>query len=114
MIKSVSIYSLPKGTDPEEFWKYHTEVHARDVARLAGKGLKKYVINRVTEVRFGEPKFWGMIEMWWESEEAKDAYFKIANVTKTPSGRSIPDDFKVRVTDQFGAQVEEKEIPVKK
>ena len=28
MIKVIAGYSLPEGTDPEEFWKYHTQVDA--------------------------------------------------------------------------------------
>jgi uncharacterized protein (TIGR02118 family) len=113
VIKSISVYSLPAGTDPDEFWKYHTEVHAKDVVKIAGPALKKYTINRVVEVRFGQPKFWGVIEMWWESKEAARDYIKRASLIKTPNGKGIPEDFGSRVIEQFGAQVEEKEIPLR-
>ena len=64
MIKMVSIYSIPEGTNPDEFWMCHTEIHAKDVKKAAGPSLKKYVINRVIKVRRGEPKFFGLIEQW--------------------------------------------------
>ena len=41
MVKMVSIYSLPEGVDPDEFWRYHTEDHASDIKRAAGTRLKK-------------------------------------------------------------------------
>ncbi len=103
MIKMINVYSLPEGTDPDEFWKYHTEEHALDVKNAAGPILKKYVINRVIEARSGEPAFFGLIETWWESEEARQEYIK----------RSYPrkGEFSSRVTGSFAALVEEKEIP---
>ena len=113
MIKTISVYSLPKGTDPDEFWKYHTEVHGADVRKAAGPGLKKFVINRVTQVLRGEPKFFGVIEMWWESREAMDGYPARAAAFKTATGKSPLEDFRPRVTESFGAIVEEKEIPFK-
>ena len=112
MIKMINVYSLPEGTDPEEFWKYHTEVHALDVKKAAGSLLKKYVINRVVEVIRGEPKFWGLIEMWWESKEAREEYPKRAETVIAASGKTPPEDFRERVIRGFGAHVEEKEIPL--
>ena len=110
MVKRVSVYSLPKGTNPDEFWKYHTEVHASDIKKAAGPRLKKYAINRVARVVSGEPKFWGMVETWWESEEAIREATKDINALKAPGGKTIWDDFWSRVVDGFSAEVEEKEI----
>lgn len=110
MIKRVSIYSLPEGTDPNEFWKYHTEVHASDIKRAGGPRLKKYVINRVTKVVSGKPKFWGMVETWWESEKAYEEATKDINALRTPEGKTIWDDFWSRTTEGFSSVVEEKEI----
>ncbi|MFC1989417.1 EthD domain-containing protein [Chloroflexota bacterium] len=110
MYKTVSIFSLPEGTDPEEFWKYHTEVHATDVKKAAGNTLKKYVLNRVVTVERGEPKFWGLIEMWWENKEARGEYPKRSESVKTASGKTPLEDFRSRVISGFGAHVEEKEI----
>ncbi len=70
MIKRVSIHSLPEGVDPDKFWKYHTEVHASDITKAAGPRLKRCLLNRVRKVESGEPKFFGLIELWFESEEA--------------------------------------------
>jgi len=112
MYKTISVYSLPEGTDPDEFWKYHTEVHARDVRKAAGPELKKYVINRVVEVIRGEPKFWGLIEMWWESKEERDKYPEKAARVKAATGKTPPEDFRDRVIAGFGAHVQEKEIPL--
>ena len=112
MYKTMGFFTLPEGTDPDEFWKYHTEVHARDVRKAAGPGLKKYVLNRVVEVVRGKPTFWGCIEMWWESKEERDKYPERAAKVKTTTGKSPPQDFAARVISGFGAHVEEKEIPL--
>jgi hypothetical protein len=111
MIKTMGVYSLPDGTDPDEFWKYHTGVHAADVRKAAGPGLKKFVINRVVQVKRGEPTFWGVIEMWWENEEAMEGYAKRAAAVITATGKTPIEDFRARVTGTFSAVVEEKEIP---
>jgi uncharacterized protein (TIGR02118 family) len=113
LYKTMSVYALPEGTDPDEFWKYHTQVHAADVKKAAGPTLKKYVINRVVEVMRGEPKFFGIIEMWWESKEARDGYAKRAQSVKTASGKSPPEDFGARVISGFSVHLEEKEISLK-
>lgn len=110
MIKRVAIYYLPDGTDPDVFWKYHIEVHTSDFIKAAGPALRKYVINRVTEVVTGKPKFWALVETWWESKEAMNEAFERASTFKTPDGKTIQDDFGSRVTDKFSALVEEKEI----
>ena len=104
MLKMITVYSLPEGTDPDEFWKYHIEEHALDFKNAAVPLLKKYVINRVVEARRGEPTFFGLIETWWESEEARQEYNK----------RSYPKkgEFGSRVSESFTALVEEKEIPL--
>ncbi len=104
MIKRVSFYSLPEGVDPDEFWKYHTEVHSSEYKKAVAPRLKKYVINRVTEVVRGEPKFWGFVEQWWENEEDRNA------AINTPEVKRINEDFRSRVTGGFLVGVEEKEI----
>ena len=105
MVKMVTIYSLPEGTDPDTFWKYHIEEHALDIKKVAGPLLKKYVINRVTQVIRGEPKFFGLIETWWDSEEDRQEY----------NNRPYPHkgEFASRVVGSFTALVEEKEISLK-
>ncbi len=110
MIKRVTIFSLRPGVDPDEFWNYHTRVHAEEWKRLAGSALKKYSINRVTKVVRGEPVFWGMVEQWWDSEEARAECGKRAYATPSASGLSVQDEFNSRVMNSFQFQVEEKEI----
>ena len=112
MIKRIFIYSLPEGTNHDEFWKYHTEVHASDTKNAAGPRIKKYVINRVTKVLLGEPKFWVLIETWWENEDAMNEFVKNAETIKIPGGggKTSFSDFFPRITEPFIALVEEKEI----
>lgn len=110
MIKKITVYSLPDGTDPDEFWKYHTEVHAADIKKVAGLRLRKYVINRVTKVGAGQPNLWGLVETWWESEEAMNEVLGEIDSIRTPDGKTIWDDFWARVTDAFTAEVEEREV----
>jgi len=110
MYKRIIFYSLPEGTDPDKFWKYHTEVHAVDVKKVAGSRLKKYVINRVTNVESGELKFFGLIELWWESEEAMNDAYKDMKFLKTSEGKILRDDFYTQVITNLTASVEELEI----
>ena len=112
MIKRAAIYSLPEGTDHDEFWKYHTEVHPADFKKAAGPRLKKYVINRVTEVISGKPKIWALVELWFDSKEDMDEAFRNAQTLKIPGGKTIAEDFWSRITDAFDTILEEKEIEI--
>lgn len=105
MIKRVCIYSLPEGVDGDKFWEYHKQVHAADVLRATGPTLKKYVINRVTKVVRGRQQFFGMMETWWENEETMEN--SASRTTKVANGNTVTDDFWSRVTNGFGAIVEE-------
>ena len=109
MIKRISVYSLPEGSDPEEFWKYHKEVHAPDIKNGAGSRLKKYVIHRITKVIDGKANFYGFVETWWDNEGDVEKGFG-GGFLKTPSGKNPHEDFLSRVTDFFHAEVEEKVI----
>jgi uncharacterized protein (TIGR02118 family) len=84
MIKRICVYSLPEGTDPDEFWKYHKDVHGPFIKKLAGDALQGYRINRVTRSLEGKQQFFGLVEMWWESEEAmnkaREAYLPSKHV----------------------------------
>lgn len=110
MVKRIITYSLPKGTDPDEFWKFHTGVHASDFKKIAGPGLKKYVINRVREVKTGEKMFFGLIELWYETEQAMMEAMNRAETIKTMGGNAIAEDFWSRITGGFAALVEEVQI----
>ncbi len=112
MFKTMSFYSLPEGADGVKIWKYHTEVHALDVKKVAGPLLKKYVIRRVIKAIRGEPTFWGIIEIWWESAEAQEEFIKRAqNYKGTASGKTPPEDFaSLGIIRGFSVQIEDKEI----
>ena len=98
MVKRVMVCELTEGTDPDEFWKHWVEVHA--AALKSETGIKKYVLNRVKTVAKGEPKFWGLMEMWFDSEEDYKRIF---------TGKS-DEYFASHVADRFACWVEEVEI----
>src|SRR3972149_5104821 len=107
MFKTIMGYSIPKGTDPEEFWKYHTEVHAADAMSAGGTAMKKYVINRVTSVTDGQTNLFGLVEIWWESEEAwRQAQQRFAS-TKAASGTTQREDFFSHAKMEFRVIVDE-------
>jgi uncharacterized protein (TIGR02118 family) len=112
MIKRMSAYWLPEGTDEDKFWKYHTEIHAADVVRNAGPALKKYTISRVVKCTKGEkPNVFAFIEMWWESEEAMNEALETMGAVTLQNGKKLGGDFWGRVaggyiviTDEFVAK----------
>ena len=91
-------------------YKYHIKVHARDVANAAGPGLKKYVIKRVVGIVKGNPKHFGMVEMWWDSKESRIKAFEHWDSIITASGKNIGEDFASRVFMEWYAEVEEVQI----
>ena len=102
MIKRVTCYFLPEGTDPDEFWKYHREVHAPDVTKALGPKLKKYVIHRIDRVVVGETNLYGFTETWWDTEkDAEEAYDAM---------RTEFNDFHSRVTGFCQVLVDERQI----
>ena len=108
MIKRVSGFWLPDGTDPDQFWKYHKEVHTVDSMRVAGPRLKKYVINRVVKVVSGTPTFFDLTETWWENEDEMHQVINVDMVnTKLPNGQTVAEDFFSRVTGGFTVIVDE-------
>ena len=107
MIKRFSVYSLPETTNGDEFWKYHTEVHAKDVMDAVGALRKRYVVNRVNEVIAGETKVFAFIETCWDSKEKLKKDLEILSTKKLPSGKTIGEDFMSRVAEFYSVSVEE-------
>ena len=108
MVKRFSMFTIPEGTNPDEVWNYFTKGHAPAFAKLAGAGLKKYILNRVTQVVNGAPKFTVLAEMWWESEEAMNKTIETARVTKSPRGYTFKEDLQPHeAIDRFITIVEE-------
>jgi hypothetical protein len=114
MYKWMGAFQLPVGTDPEEFWKYHTQRHAQDVLKAAGSSLPKlrrFSVNRINGIADGNPGWWGMVEMWWDDRAAHQEY--LANAREfydTPSGKNPMDDFLDRVNSVWAVDVEEVNI----
>ena len=107
MAKRVFIFSLPEGTESDEFWETY-KAHATDVMRqTVGCGLQKYTINRVTGIVKGAPLFWGMSETWWESEEAAEKAFEGMKTTMLPNGKTFSADFWRQICNGFSVEVEE-------
>ena len=104
MVKRVFVFSLPEGSDPDEFWKFWEEVHAAEFKKFPA--LRKYIIHRVTKVVKGEQKFWGLGEVWYDSEEAYNQAREGSPVVERVSS----DGYSERVIDEFSAWVEEKVI----
>ena len=110
MLKRLVIYSLPEETDPDEFWKYHTEIHSEDFKKIAGSKLKRYVMNRITEQVGGNHKIFAVIETYWESKEAMNKAYEEAKVAKLPNGMTVFEDFMSRINLHFAGSVEVTEI----
>ena len=99
MVKRVAIFQLAEGKDPDEAWKYWKETHAAQVKTLPG--VRKYIIHRVKKVVKGDLNFWGMVELWFDTEEDYDKAF----------AHFVPDDLGTLITGpRLSAWVEEKVI----
>jgi len=66
MVKLVALYSKPD--DVAAFEKHYTEIHAPLAKKMPG--LKKLEVSHMTGSPGGEPKFYMMAEMYFESKEA--------------------------------------------
>lgn len=88
MIKVIFCLRRREGLSREAFQRYWLERHAPLVARLAGAtGMVRYVQNHVLDSRLGDgfakvrgtaEPYDGVMEGWWESEEAAIAAFRTA------------------------------------
>lgn len=107
MIKRLGVYSLPDGTDGDEFWHYHTQEHAQQAQQAFGDYLKRYSINRVRRVIAGEGAWFGLVETWWDNQADIDRGFETLNTTVLPNGLSISDDFGCRVNTYTSFEVDE-------
>jgi hypothetical protein len=71
MVKLVAPLQLKEEVDRDEYWKFWVETWGP--SHLA-PGVRKYALNRVTEVEAGPPdKIWGLAEFWYDSKEAHEA-----------------------------------------
>ncbi len=73
MVKVVAMFNLPRGTDEAEFEKYFVRKHARDAAKIPG--LRRYVIGKVVGSPAGEPAWYRVNELWFDSAKAAQKAF---------------------------------------
>ena len=104
MIKMIFVFSLKPGVDPDEFTRIWEEENAAEFKKYPP--LKKYVLNKLTQVTGGEQKFWGLVEMWYENEEEYKKYYNNSPVME----RVRAGKFTSLITDGFAGWFEEKVI----
>jgi len=69
MVKLVAMFNLPAGANEAEFEKYFVNQHARkDAARIPG--LRRYVIGKVVGSPAGQPGWYRVNELWFDSVKA--------------------------------------------
>ncbi len=72
MVKLVAMFNLPRGTNGAEFEKYFVRKHARDAAKIPG--LRRYVIGKVVGSPAGEPAWYRVNELWFDSVKAAQKF----------------------------------------
>jgi len=82
MVKLVALYRTPR--DPAEFDRHYESVHSPLVEHYPG--LRKLELTRVSAAPLGEPKFYLMAEMYFDSREAMDA------AMASPEGKAVARD----------------------
>jgi uncharacterized protein (TIGR02118 family) len=74
MVKVVAMFNLPEGTNEAEFEKYFVNKHARkDAAKIPG--LRRYVIGKVVGSPAGQPAWYRINELWFDSVKAATKAF---------------------------------------
>ena len=69
MIKLVALYKKP--AEPAEFNAHYTTVHTPLVLKYPG--LRKFEVTRITGAPLGDPRYYLMAEMYFDSKDAMDA-----------------------------------------
>jgi uncharacterized protein (TIGR02118 family) len=73
MVKVVAMFNLPPGTDEAEFERYFVKKHAPDAAKIPG--LRRYTIGKVVGSPAGEPAWYRVNELWFDSVKAAQKAF---------------------------------------
>lgn len=74
MVKVVAMFNLPEGTNEAEFEKYFVSKHARkDAAKIPG--LRRYAIGKVVGSPAGQPAWYRVNELWFDSVKAATKAF---------------------------------------
>jgi len=69
MVKSVAIFSLRPGIDPDETYKYWLGKHGEWVKDKVLPEARKYTTNRVIH-SFGEGNVYGVAEIWFDDMDS--------------------------------------------
>jgi hypothetical protein len=74
MYKTVHLFRRREGMTHQEFVDYYEQNHFKFVATIQGGGVTKYVRKFLNEGIHpaGEPEWDCIMELWWESREARD------------------------------------------
>ena len=111
MFKTITVYSLREGTDPEEFLQYHLNVHAKDAIELSKGGMAKYIINQGVTRIDGNEAIRGLVEIWWKNRKVHDEYISKSKDYVKSSGMTPGEEFGSRGgVFEFKVFVEETEI----
>jgi len=65
MVKLVAMFNLPEGTNEAEFEKYFVKKHAPDASKIPG--LRRYTIGKVVGSPAGQPAWYRVNELWFDS-----------------------------------------------
>ena len=84
MQKVVIVIHLRKDMNREEALRYWREVHGPIVSKVPG--LRKYVQNHATASPEGDLEFDGIVELWFDSQEAYQS------VTASPEWQAVRAD----------------------
>jgi len=68
MVKLVAMFNLPEGTDEVEFEKYFVKKHAPEAAQIPG--LRRYTIGKVVGSPAGNPAWYRVNELWFDTVSA--------------------------------------------
>ncbi len=74
MVKVVAMFNLPEGANEADFEKYFVYKHARkDAAKIPG--LRRYTIGKVLGSPAGQPAWYRVNELWFDSVKAATKAF---------------------------------------
>ena len=101
MFKSVSLWKLRPGVNPEEAEKQYFDVHIPLAIKIPG--LRKYTISKA---RGKEPPYYRMAELYFDDKDALNAGFS------SPEGKATIEDagFHSLITDMTIMYFDEEEV----
>jgi len=98
MVKLIALYKKPP--DLKAFDEHYFNIHTPLVRQLPG--LRKFEVARITGAPIGEPKYYMLAEMHFDSQQALDS------ALASPQGRASAKDlmsFAAGLVDLFFAEI---------